>query len=97
MATGSLRDSDYAKELTQPASFTFPDGSVGRIEYLLFKTGAAKGKEGYRFSWWKDGRMVPRPLDFTEAEYLELFKSAVDAGIFSNDAVARMRKILDTK
>jgi hypothetical protein len=48
-----------------------PGRSKGRIERLRFTEGPANGAEGYRFLWWKEGRMIPRPLDATEDELLE--------------------------
>jgi hypothetical protein len=94
MSRDSLRDTPYATELAPPASITFPGGSEGRIEYLEFKTGAAKGKEGCRFSWWKEGRMLPRPLDVTEDELRELLQKAFRQGLFSGSLVEDLREML---
>jgi len=85
-----MRDTPYASELAR-ASFTFPDGSEGRIERLQFKSPAAIG---YRFSWWKENRMIPRPLDATEDQLLALLKDAVNRA-FSERFVAELRHILE--
>jgi len=94
MSDGALRDTPYATELTSPAVITFPDGSEGRIERLRFKEDPAKGKMGYRFSWWKEGRMLPRPLDFTEDEFLALLKNALRKEVFSEHCLEQLRKML---
>lgn len=93
MADPSLRDTPYATELAH-ASITFPGGSEGRVERLRFKEGAADGKVGYRFSWWKDGRMVPRPLDATEDELLALLTNAFKEGVFTEQFEKQLRKLL---
>lgn len=94
MSDASLRDTPYATELTSPASIPFQGGSEGRIERLRFKKGPAKGKEGYRFSWWKEGRMIPRPLDATEEELLALLGKALREGVFSGRFASELRKML---
>ena len=53
------------------------------------------GLEGNRFSWWKEGRMVPRPLDATEDQLQALFKDSLQAGVFSGRFVAELRQLLD--
>jgi hypothetical protein len=94
MNDASLRDTRYATELAH-ASISFPTGSEGRIERLRFKEGAANGKEGYRFSWWKDGRMTPRPLDATEDELLELLRNAFNGGVFTERFEKQLRQLLE--
>jgi hypothetical protein len=89
----ALRDTAYATELAH-GSFTFPCGTEGRIERLRFKTGAEAGKEGIRFSWWKDGRMVPRPLDATEDQLLMLLADAFQQGVFTVRFVNVLRDFL---
>ncbi len=94
MGDRKLRNTPYAKELASPAGIAFPDGSEGRLEYLQFKTGAARGKDGYRFSWWREGRMLPRPLDLTEEELLKLLKKALQKNVFSYRFVENLRTML---
>lgn len=87
MSDTGMRDTPYATELAH-ASFTFPDGSEGRIERLRFKEDPYAGMEGIRFSWWKDGRMIPRPLDATEEQLLALLNDSLQKKIFSQRFLA---------
>lgn len=93
MGDEPLRDTPYATELAR-GSVTFPSGTEGRIERLCFKQGLDVGLEGIRFSWWKDGRMVPRPLDATEDELLAMFKDSLQRGVFSERFRAELRQLL---
>ena len=87
-----LRTTPYADELAEPARIFFPRSkSEGRLERLKFKHGPAKGKEGYRFSWWKDGRMLPRPLDVTESELFALLRAALQGEVFSRQSLRELR------
>lgn len=52
-----MRDTDYATELASAACM-FQGGNELRIERLRFKQQPIIGEHGYRFSWWKDGRMM---------------------------------------
>ena len=83
MGDTALRDTSYATELAH-GSVSFPDGSEGRLERLRFKEGTDAGKEGIRFSWWKEGRMVPRPLDATEDQLLSLLRESLQKKVFSD-------------
>jgi hypothetical protein len=89
----SLRDTPYATELAH-GSFTFPEGSEGRIERLRFKETPYQGQEGIRFSWWKEGRMIPRPLDATEEQLLALIRDALQEKVFSERFLAELRQLL---
>ena len=93
MNNAQLRDTPYATELKH-GSFIFPSGVEGRIERLRFKTGAEAGSEGIRFSWWKEGRMVPRPLDATESQLLDLFKNSLEQNVFSRDFKTQLLHLL---
>ena len=93
MSDTPMRDTPYATELAH-ASITFPGGSEGRIERLRFKEPPEEGMEGIRFSWWKEGRMIPRPLDATEDQLLALLKNALLEGVFSERFLAELRKML---
>ena len=88
-----LRDTRYAKELAH-GSVTFPSGTEGRIERLRFKEGLEAGLEGIRFSWWKEGRMVPRPLDATEDQLLTLLKDSLQQGVFTKRFKVELRQLL---
>jgi hypothetical protein len=92
---GSLRRTSYADEITNSAVIDFPTrGSQGRLEHLRFKKGPAKNREGYRFSWWNQGRMAPRPADFTEDELLRLFKKAIEEHVLSSTFMKQLRDSL---
>src|SRR5262249_23766376 len=93
MTDTPLRDTPYATELAH-ATITFPSGSEGRVERLRFKEPPAEGMMGYRFWWWKEGRMLPRPLDATEDELLALLKNAFQGGVFSERFLAELQEIL---
>jgi len=72
-----MRDTPYAKEL---ATASIAHGAHEcRIERLYVKK--AKQVE-IRFSWWKNGRMTPRPLDVTENELFSLLREAIKKNVF---------------
>lgn len=51
-------------------------------------------REEIRFSWWKNGRFIPRPLDLPESELLPLMKDAIKRGVFSPEFLAGLRDAL---
>lgn len=70
-----MRDTDYATEIK---SVSDPDGqTIERIFVKKFQ------RDEIRFSWWKDGRLAPRPLDLPESELLPLMREAIAKGVFS--------------
>ena len=71
-----MRDTSYATEIKAAA-----DSFGQSIERLFIKE---LGREEIRFSWWKEGRMVVRPLDLPEDELLPLMKAAMAEGVFSS-------------
>jgi hypothetical protein len=75
-----MRKTRYALELCEPGVFQWPTGSEARIEKLLIRE---SNEEEIRFSWWKDGKMVTRPLDLSEDDLLVLFKDAFMKEVFS--------------
>jgi hypothetical protein len=80
-----IRETDYAKCLASA-------GTEERIERLLVR---ASGQEEIRFSWWKDGTMfMPRPLDLPEAELLPLIQEAIVNGVFSEEFLEGLWRIL---
>jgi hypothetical protein len=86
-----LRDTKYARELV---SARLPSGTAGAsvaLERLFIK---GTGQVEIRFSWWEGSRMMPRPLDLPEEELLPLLAAAVEAGVFSDDFVAGLRRLL---
>jgi hypothetical protein len=83
-----MRETRYAKELAT-ASHSWPTapGEEARVERLFIKEQEA-GE--IRFSWWKDGNIVPRPLDISEADMISLIAKGVRAGVFSPAFLARL-------
>jgi hypothetical protein len=73
-----MRDTDYATELVPPAVVKFPDGDEARLERLHIKSNESVA---VRLSWWKDGRMMMRPLDLSEADLMRLLAKALRQGV----------------
>ncbi len=70
-----MRDTDYATEIK-----TARDGIGQSIERIFVKE---HQQEEIRFSWWKNGNLVIRPLDLPESELLPLMEKAIREGVFS--------------
>lgn len=86
------RDTDYAAELAR-ATLPFPGtDEEARLERLYVKK---LGQEEVRFSWWKAGRMVMRPLDLPEADLLVLLRDGAASGVLSPEFVAALRELPD--
>jgi hypothetical protein len=85
------RDTPYAREIAR-ASIPVGDGSEARIERLYLK---GTDQVEIRFSWWKSGRMTPRPLDLSENMLLALIREAIAQQVFSPEFVAELRAALD--
>ncbi|HZG43605.1 MAG TPA: hypothetical protein VEY93_11620 [Longimicrobium sp.] len=84
-----MRDTSYARELKTVA---LPSGdSEVRIERLYVKE--AKQEE-IRFSWWRDGKMMMRPLDLPEDELIQLLELAIKENVFKPDFIAELKRIL---
>ena len=88
-----MRDTDYATEQVT-ASVRFDAENEGRIERIFVKE---TQQEEIRFSWWKGGNIVPRPLDLSEADLLELMREAMVAGVFTPQFRAELRRLLPEK
>lgn len=80
-----MRETEYAREL---ASASVGEARIERIHVKELE------QDEIRFSWWKDGRMVPRPLDLPEDELLELLQSGLNAGVFTDRFVLQLARIL---
>ncbi len=78
-------------ELCEPGIRQFPSGDEARIEKLHIKE---TGEEEVRFSWWKDGKMVPRPLDLSEDDLIALFRDALSKDVFSPIFRTKLRSML---
>src|SRR5688572_13881356 len=79
----TMRDTDYAKEI-KSSVLVFPSGDEARIERLLIKS---SGQEEIRLSWWKDGRMLPRPLDLSEQDFFRLIVQGIRDGVLCSTGV----------
>lgn len=73
----SLRDTNYATEIAR-SILKLPSGGEARIERLLIKS---SGSIEIRMSWWKDGRMMMRPLDLGESDFLKLVAQGIRDGV----------------
>ena len=80
-----MRDTDYATELATA------DNDGCRIERLRIKS---TGEEEIRFSWWKEGRMMMRPLDLPESQLLDLFREAIAKGVFKTEFLRDLHSAL---
>jgi len=74
-----MRDTPYAKELCDPSVVDW-EQSQARLEKLYIKK---LKQEEIRFSWWKNGKMMQRPLDLTEADLLKLLHNGFN-DVFSD-------------
>jgi hypothetical protein len=83
--------SKYADHLCEPGVHTFASGDQARIEKLKIKK---TGEEEVRFSWWKNGNIVPRPLDLTEDDLILLFKDALSKDVFTPIFRKKLRSML---
>jgi hypothetical protein len=80
-----MRDTSYATEL---ATAEVKDC---RIERLHVK---GEGQIEIRFAWWPDGKMANRPLDLPEDHLLDLFRKAIEAGVFSDEFLRNLHTVL---
>ena len=86
-----MRETKYARELREPGVFQWPAGSEARIEKLLIKE---SNEEEIRFSWWKSGKMVTRPLDLSEDDLLALLKDAFKKEVFSHRFMIGLKSLM---
>ncbi len=85
--TQDLRDTKQAKELARGVAH----GGRYRIERLFIKK---EKNEQIRFSWWKDARFIPRPLDLPEPALVTLFANALGSGVFDTGFEAWLKAML---
>jgi hypothetical protein len=83
--TGAMRDTIYAREL---ATASHRGARLERIFVKKTKT------EEIRFSWWKDSKMMMRPLDLPEDELLSLIEKGLNAKVFTDRFVINLIKLL---
>jgi hypothetical protein len=72
-----LRDTKYATEIAS-SIMKLPSGAEARIERLRVKS---SDQVEIRMSWWKDGRMMMRPLDLPESDFLKLIAQGIRDGV----------------
>jgi len=77
-----LRDTKYAREIARSV-LKWDGGDEARIERLEIKK---TGQIEIRMSWWKDGQMLPRPLDLSEADFFKLIVQGIRDGVLSPPA-----------
>jgi hypothetical protein len=82
---GKMRETEYAREIAVGAHTDY------RIERLHIK---ALDREEIRFSWWPDGKFIPRPLDVTEEELLLLLAAAIERKVFSSEFLGGLHEAL---
>lgn len=82
-----MRDTPYARELK-----TAMDSQGQAIERILVKD---LGQEEIRFSWWKGGKMMMRPLDLPEEELQQLLANAITGGVFSEEFLRTLQGVLN--
>lgn len=68
-----MRDTEYATEIVSSV-LTFESGAEARIGRLRIKS---FGKVEIRFLWWKDGHMMMRRLDLSEADLTRLLAKGI--------------------
>ena len=86
-----MRETKYALELCDPGIRRWPNGDEARIEKLHIKE---TGAQEVRFSWWKGGKMVPRPLDLSEDDLILLFKDALSKDVLTPIFRMKLRTML---
>jgi hypothetical protein len=90
--TPKRRETPYAREL---ATAKLPSGTDGKAFVAIERIHVKQADQvEIRFSWWQGARMMPRPLDLPEEELLPLLKAAVDAGVFSDEFLTGLRRVL---
>ncbi len=92
-----MRQANYLRETPYAGLIAEGRLSVGdgrdecRVERLYVKD---RGSVEIRFSWWKNGALMMRPLDTTEKELLDLFDKGIKSGVFTLDFRQRLKKLL---
>lgn len=90
--TEPLKETRYVKEL---ARARFPASGSAKSSAAVERIYVKKGKQiEIRFSGWTGKRMMPRPLALTEEKLLPLLSAAFQAGVFSKEFTAGLRRAL---
>lgn len=91
-----IKDTKYCQILNQgkvaDKEFTYC------IEKVFIK---AMKRDEIRFSLYKDTAMsteryIPRSLDVTEQQLLQLIKESITSGVFSKEFIKKLKEIIDT-
>ena len=86
---GLMVSYDAAKVI--PSTFINLEDQEIRIAKLLIET----GQEIIRFSSWKGGNIVSRPLVFSETELLEILCQAIHMGVLTSNFIRKLRERIE--
>lgn len=50
------------------------------------------GTEEVRFSWWKNGKFMTRPLDIAEEDWIKLLSESYKNGVLSSEFMKDLEK-----
>jgi len=93
--TQPLRDTRYAREI---ATARLPSGQKGKSFVAIERIFVKQAEQiEIRFSSWEGSRMMPRPLDLPEEELFPLMRAAIEAGVFSEAFVDKLRGLLGAR
>lgn len=97
MAEKVIKETKYCKILNQGK--IEDDDYTYCIEKIFIK---GKNREEIRFSLYKDTvrsekTYIPRSLDVTEEELLQLIKAAIDKSVFSKEFIKNLSEVFNTK
>ena len=84
-----MRKTRYATEIAT-VILAHKNGSEDRLERLFIR---ADREERVRFSWWKKGKFMTRPLDLPEGDLLKLLRKGASAGVFTDRFLAGCRRL----
>ena len=76
----ALRKTRYA-ELCSHATVGESTGDEKRLEKIWVKS---RKEEILRWTWWRDGKMLPRPAEMNEPELIALIDRGFQAGVLSS-------------
>lgn len=86
-----MRDSQYATEIATAIKSYGEGENEARIERLFVKE---QKQVEIRFSWWKKGNIVLRPLDLPESDLLQLMENGFGK-VLSDKFLADLRSSID--
>ncbi|NMM65253.1 hypothetical protein HBE96_21960 [Clostridium sp. P21] len=97
MAEKVIKETKYCKILNQGK--LKDDDYTYCIEKIFIKE---KNREEIRFSLYKDTvrseqTYIPRSLDVTEEELIQLIKASIDKSVFSKEFIKKLNEIFNTK